>query len=153
MPPSRQQRTFVMVKPDGVKRKLVGEILGRFERRGLKIVAAKFMVISKELLKKHYAEHLEKPFFKDLEGYITSGPVMAMVLEGDNAVEMVRTMMGATDPQKSAPGSIRGDYAQFMGRNIIHGSDSLASAEREIGLFFRPEELVNYETPEWAVMF
>jgi len=139
------ERTYVMVKPDGVQRQLVGEIISRFEKKGLKIVGLKLMQIPRSLAEEHYGEHKGKPFFAPLVDYITSGPVVAMVLEGKNAVGTVREMMGATDPLKAAPGTIRGTYGMDIGRNVIHGSDSPASAEREINLFFRPGELVAYD--------
>ncbi|QLD87986.1 nucleoside-diphosphate kinase [Natronomonas salina] len=140
------ERTFVMVKPDGVQRGLIGEIVSRFEDRGLKLVAGKFMQIDDELAQEHYGEHEDKPFFDDLVGFITSGPVFAMVWEGQDAVAQVRRMMGETDPAESAPGTIRGDYGLDLGRNVIHGSDTEeGSAEREIDLFFDDEELVDYE--------
>ena len=143
---SETERTFVMVKPDGVQRGLVGEIVSRFESRGLKLVAGKFMQIDDELAREHYAEHVDKPFFDDLSEFITSGPVFAMVWEGQDAVAQVRTMMGETDPAESAPGTIRGDFGLDLGRNVIHGSDTEpGSAEREIGLFFADEELLDYE--------
>ncbi|MFH0815641.1 MAG: nucleoside-diphosphate kinase [Methanobacteriota archaeon] len=146
-------RTFAMVKPDGVQRGLVGEVVARFERRGLKIAAMKMMQISRELAERHYGEHKGKPFYEPLVGFITSGPVVAMVLEGENAVQVVRDMMGKTDPQKSAPGTIRADFGMAMSRNIIHGSDSDASAEREIGLFFRPDELIAYTRIDEAWLY
>jgi len=139
------EKTFVMVKPDGVQRGLCGEIVSRLEKKGLKIVAMKFMVIKKELAENHYGEHKERGFYKSLISFITSGPVLAMVLEGDNAVSVCRTLMGKTNPQESAPGTIRGDLGMVTGMNLIHGSDSLASAEREISIFFKPEELISYE--------
>jgi len=135
-------RTFAMVKPDGVEKGLVGEIISRFEKKGLKIVALKIMKITPELAEKHYSEHKGKPFFADLVNFITSGPVAAMVLEGENVVPTVRTMMGATNPQDAAPGTIRGDFALTIDENIIHGSDSPESARREIGIFFKEEEMV-----------
>lgn len=138
------EKTYLMIKPDGVQRGLVGEIVSRFEKKGLKLVAAKLMVIPKETAENHYGEHKGKPFFPSLISYITSGPVFAMVWEGENAVQVCRNMMGKTNPQDSAPGTIRGDYCMVTGLNIIHGSDSPASAEREIGIFFKPEELVAY---------
>nr|3VVU_A Chain A, Nucleoside diphosphate kinase [synthetic construct]3VVU_B Chain B, Nucleoside diphosphate kinase [synthetic construct] len=138
------ERTFVMIKPDGVQRGLIGEIISRFERKGFKIVAMKLMRISQELAEKHYAEHREKPFFSGLVDFITSGPVVAMVLEGKNVVEVVRKMIGATNPKEAAPGTIRGDFGMSVGKNVIHGSDSLESAEREISLFFKDEELVEW---------
>ena len=139
------ERTYLMVKPDGVQRGLCGEILSRFEKKGLKIVAMKLMVIPKETAENHYGEHKERPFFPSLISYITSGPVLAMVLEGENAVSVCRNMMGKTNPSESAPGTIRGDYAMVTGLNIIHGSDSPESAKREISIFFKPEELVTYD--------
>jgi len=146
------ERTFVMVKPDGVQRGLIGEIVGRFEDRGLKLVGAKFMRIDRELAEQHYDEHEDKPFFEDLVGFITSGPVMAMVWEGQDAVAQIRTMMGETDPAESAPGTVRGDFGLDLGRNVIHGSDTEeGSAEREIDLFFDADELLDYERvdEEW----
>lgn len=139
------ERTYLMVKPDGVQRGLVGEILNRFEKKGLKIVAAKFMTISKETAENHYGEHKGKKFFDSLISYITSGPVFAMVLEGEGAVAVCRNMMGKTNPQESAPGTIRGDFGMVTGVNLIHGSDSVESAEREISIFFKPEELMSYD--------
>lgn len=135
-------RTFAMVKPDGVEKGLVGEIISRFEKKGLKIVALKIMRITPELAEKHYGEHKGKPFFADLVNFITSGPVAAMVLEGENVIPTVRTMMGATNPQDAAPGTIRGDFALTIDENIIHGSDSPESARREIGIFFKEEEII-----------
>ncbi|PSP27241.1 nucleoside-diphosphate kinase [Halobacteriales archaeon QH_2_65_14] len=144
---SDQERTFVMVKPDGVQRGLVGEVISRLERRGLKLVGAKFMQIDEQLAHEHYAEHEDKPFFEGLVDFITSGPVMAMVWEGQDATRQVRKMMGETDPAESAPGTIRGDYGLDLGRNVIHGSDheDPGANEREIALFFDDEELVEWE--------
>ena len=139
------ERTYLMVKPDGVQRGLCGEIVSRFEKKGLKLVAMKLMVIPKEVAENHYGEHKGKPFFPSLISYITSGPVLAMVWEGEDAVSVCRNMMGKTNPKESAPGTIRGDYGIQVGMNIIHGSDSVESAEREISIFFRPEELVSYD--------
>jgi nucleoside-diphosphate kinase len=135
------EKTFVMVKPDGVQRGLIGEIVSRFEQKGLKIVAAKLISVSDDLAKEHYGEHKERPFFKDLVSFITSSPVFAMVLEGDNAVTVARTLMGKTNPVESAPGTIRGDFGLTIGMNIIHGSDSVESADREIRLWFNNETL------------
>lgn len=135
------QKTFLMVKPDGVKRQLVGDIVDRFERKGFVLKGAKLMTISQELAEKHYAEHAERPFFGELVEFITSGPVFAMVWEGENVISVARLMMGATNPAESAPGTIRGDYSTTVSHNVIHGSDSLASAEREVGLFFNENEL------------
>jgi nucleoside-diphosphate kinase len=141
------ERTFVMVKPDGVQRGLVGDIISRFEDRGLKLVGAKFMQIDQDLAEDHYGEHEDKSFFDDLVEFITAGPVMAMVVEGQDAVSQVRTMMGETDPAESAPGTIRGDFGLDLGRNVIHGSDDEdpGANEREIDLFFDEEELVEWE--------
>ena len=140
------ERTFVMVKPDGVQRGLIGEVLSRFEERGLKLVGAKFMQIDQPLAEQHYAEHEDKPFFEDLTDFITSGPVLAMVWEGQDAIAQVRSMMGATDPAEAAPGTIRGDFGLDLGRNVVHGSDTEpGSAEREIELFFDEDELEDYE--------
>ncbi|MGS2776251.1 nucleoside-diphosphate kinase [Robertmurraya sp. GLU-23] len=138
------EKTFLMVKPDGVQRNLIGEIVGRFERKGFQLVGAKLMLISNELAEQHYGEHKERPFFGELVDFITSGPVFAMVWEGENVIASARQMMGATNPKDSQPGTIRGDFAVTVGKNIIHGSDSLASAEREIALFFKEEELLSY---------
>lgn len=129
-------RTFVMIKPDGVKRNLIGEIVARFERKGFKIEAAKLMQVDRSLAERHYAEHKERPFFGDLVNFITSGPVFAMVLEGNDAVQNARSLIGKTNPTEAAPGTIRGDYATEVSSNIIHGSDSDESAAREIKLFF-----------------
>ncbi|CAN5280860.1 nucleoside-diphosphate kinase [soil metagenome] len=137
------ERTFVAVKPDGVERGLVGEILGRFERRGLKLVGLKLMVVSVELAEKHYGEHKGKPFFEGLVKFITGGPIVAMVWEGKNAITLARNVIGATNPTAAAQGTIRGDLATDIGRNAVHGSDGPESAVREIGLFFKEEELVN----------
>ena len=134
-----------MVKPDGVQRGLVGDIVARFERRGLKIAAMKLLHVSNDLAKKHYEEHAAKPFYPGLVGFITSGPVVAMVIEGKDAVPIVRSMVGATNPAKSDPGTIRGDFALDTGRNIIHASDSPESAKREISLYFDKSEIVDYK--------
>ncbi len=139
------ERTFVMLKPGSIQRGLIGSIISRFENRGLKIIAMKMMMVSKELAERHYAEHKGKPFYEDLVSYITSGPVVAMVLEGGKVISVVRSMMGKTDPLESPPGSIRGDYGLSLGKNIVHGSDSPASAKREIDLFFTQEEFLNYK--------
>jgi nucleoside-diphosphate kinase len=141
------ERTFVMVKPDGVQRGLVGEVISRLEERGLKLVAAKFMQIDRDLAEEHYGEHEGKPFFQGLVSFITSGPVMAMVWEGADAIRQVRRMMGATDPAEAAPGTIRGDLGLDLGRNVIHGSDNEdpGANEREIDLFFDESELVDYD--------
>jgi nucleoside-diphosphate kinase len=133
------KRTFVMIKPDGVERGLVGEIVSRFERRGFRLAEARMMRISREIAEEHYAQHKDRPFFGELVDYITSGPVFAIVLEGEGAVRLARQMIGATNPANAAPGTIRGDYAQSVEANVIHGSDSDESAEREIRRFFGPE--------------
>ncbi len=140
----KKERTFVMIKPDAVQRGLVGNIISRFERKGIKLVAMKLASVSKELAEKHYEIHKDKPFFEPTVEYITSSPVVAMILEGNNAIEMVRGMMGATDPQKADVGTIRGDFGQFIGRNIVHGSDGPDTAEFEMNLWFKPEEIANY---------
>ena len=148
-----RERTFVMVKPDGVQRGLVGGIVSRFESRGFKICGMKLMKVQRELAERHYEEHKGKPFYAPLISYITSGPVVCMVLEGENAVAVVRSMMGKTNPQDALPGTIRGDLAQVTGRNVVHGSDSSESAKREIGLFFNDYELQSYDMPDDAWLF
>jgi nucleoside-diphosphate kinase len=137
------ERTFVAIKPDGVQRRLIGEILHRFERRGLKLVGLKLMQVTPDLAKKHYAEHEGKPFFQGLVDYITSGPIVAMVWEGKNAAALCRQTIGATKPEQSAPGTIRGDFAVEIGRNLVHGSDSPESGARETALWFAANELVD----------
>ena len=139
------EKTFLMVKPDGVQRNLIGEILSRFEKKGFQLVGGKLMNISKELAEEHYGEHKERPFFGELVDFITSGPVFAMIWEGENVITTARQMMGSTNPKDAAPGTIRGDFGVTVGKNIIHGSDSPESAVREIGLFFNNEELVQYD--------
>ena len=129
-------KTFFMIKPDGVQRNLVGEIISRVEAKGFSITKIKMMTISKELAEKHYGEHKGKPFFSDLVSFITSGPVVAMQVEGENVVLQIRNLMGATNPSESTPGSIRGDLATELDKNVVHGSDSDESAERELTLFF-----------------
>ena len=140
----KHERTFVMIKPDAVQRGLIGEITSRFEKKGIKVVAMKMVSVSKKLAEKHYGIHKGKTFFEPTVQYITSSPVVAMVLEGDNAIEMVRGMMGKTNPQDAAMGTIRGDYGQFISRNIVHGSDGSDTAEFEINLWFKPEEISSY---------
>ena len=130
------QQTFVMVKPDGVRRGLIGEVIARFERKGYTIKEMKYFTIEKLMAEEHYGEHREKPFFGELVSFITSGPVVAMRVEGMDAVAGARQIMGATNPIEAAPGSLRGDYATEIGENIVHGSDSVESAERELKLFF-----------------
>ena len=129
-------KTFFMIKPDGVQRNLVGEIISRVEAKGFSITKIKMMTISKELAEQHYGEHKDKPFFNDLVSFITSGPVVAMQVEGENVVLQIRNLMGATNPSESSPGSIRGDLATELDKNVVHGSDSGESAERELELFF-----------------
>ena len=129
-------KTFFMIKPDGVQRNLIGQIISRVEVKGFKITKIKMMTISKELAEEHYGEHKEKPFFNDLVSFITSGPVVAMQVEGEDAVLQIRNIMGATNPNESTPGSIRGDLATELDKNVVHGSDSDESAERELSLFF-----------------
>ncbi len=150
---SNDERTFVMVKPDGVQRGLIGEIVSRFEHRGLKLVGAKALQLDEEHASEHYAEHEDKPFFDGLVEFITSAPVFAMVWEGKDATRQVRRMVGETDPAESPPGTIRGDYGLDLGRNLIHASDheDPGSNEREIDLFFEEDELLDYEqaTDEW----
>jgi nucleoside-diphosphate kinase len=129
-------RTLILVKPDAFERALTGEIIARFERKGLRIVALKYMTVERDLAEEHYAEHRDKPFYSDLVGFITSGPVVAMVLEGDEAVRSARQVIGATNPLEAAPGSLRGDFAIDIQANMVHGSDSAESAEREARIFF-----------------
>jgi nucleoside-diphosphate kinase len=136
------ERTLVLIKPDAIGRGLAGEILGRFERRGLTIRAAKLVLVDRELAQQHYEEHAEKPFFGELVEFITSAPTLALVIEGESAISVVRTTMGATNPADAAPGTIRGDLALAMPDNLVHGSDSPESAQREIGLWFVEHELV-----------
>ena len=130
------ERTLVLIKPDAMQRGLAGEIISRLERRGLKIVAIRMLKVSKPLARQHYAEHEGKPFYEELVSFITSGPLVAMVLEGESAVEAARQVIGATNPLEASPGSIRGDFAISVGQNMVHGSDSSESASREVGLFF-----------------
>lgn len=136
------ERTLVLVKPNGVERGLIGEVVGRLERRGLSITGARMLMVSEELAGRHYAEHVGKPFYQELVDFITSAPVFAMVVAGPSAISVVRTMMGATNPLDAVPGTVRGDFGLDMGKNIVHSSDGPESAEREIALFFAPEDLV-----------
>jgi nucleoside-diphosphate kinase len=136
------ERTFAMVKPDGVKRGLVGDIVSRFEAKGFKLVGMKLMQVSRETAEKHYGEHEGKPFYEGLVGFITSGPSVAMVVEGENAIAEWRKMMGATNPSDAAPGTVRGDYATSIDENVVHGSDAPDTARREIGIFFAIDELL-----------
>ncbi|MBF2531081.1 nucleoside-diphosphate kinase [Listeria welshimeri] len=139
------EQTYVMVKPDGVERGLIGEIVAKIEKKGIKLVAGKLIQIDRKLAEQHYAEHIGKPFFEDLIGFITSGPVFAMVLEGDDVIKIARRMMGKTNPLEADAGTIRAEYAVHRNRNVIHGSDSPESAKREIQLFFEPHEILSYE--------
>ncbi|XP_055387037.1 nucleoside diphosphate kinase [Condylostylus longicornis] len=141
---ANKERTFIMVKPDGVHRGLVGKIIERFEQKGFKLVAMKFMWASKEHLEKHYADLAGRPFFNGLVEYMSSGPVVPMVWEGLNVVKTGRQMLGATNPADSMPGTIRGDFCIQVGRNIIHGSDAVESANKEIALWFNEKELVSW---------
>jgi nucleoside-diphosphate kinase len=145
------ERTLVIVKPDGVQRGLIGPIIARLERRGLRIVGLKMIQVTPDLARKHYAIHEGKPFFDGLIRYITSAPVVVMVVEGTKAIEIVRATMGATNPAAAAPGTIRADYSLEIGRNLVHGSDGPETAETEINLFFEPEELLQYsrDTDKW----
>jgi nucleoside-diphosphate kinase len=145
-------QTLVLLKPDAVHRHLVGEILRRFEHKGLRIVAMKIMHAGTELASKHYAVHKDKPFYGSLLSFLTSGPMVAMVMDGREAINVVRNLIGATDGAKAAPGTIRGDYALSVQNNLIHGSDSPENAATEIALWFKPEELVNYQTVDVALI-
>jgi nucleoside-diphosphate kinase len=147
------ERTLVLLKPDALQRGLTGEIITRLEARGLKLVAVKLMQMSETLARRHYEAHVDKPFFAGLVQFITSGPLVAIILDGKNAVSVVRSTMGATDPAKSSPGTIRGDLAIDMGRNLIHGSDSPEAAQREIALFFHESEILDYhrDTDPWII--
>ena len=145
------EQTLVLVKPDGVQRGLAGEVVSRLERRGLKLVAMKLMQVDDDLAQEHYGEHVERPFFPGLVSFITSGPIVAMVWEGKNAIALTRQTMGATNPADAGPGTIRGDLGVDIGRNIVHGSDGPESAQREINLFFKPGEILSYgrSTDAW----
>ncbi|KLV27810.1 nucleoside diphosphate kinase [Niallia circulans] len=139
------ERTFLMVKPDGVQRNLIGKIVTRFEEKGFQLVGAKLIHITENLAEQHYAEHKGKPFFTQLVDFITSGPVFAMVWQGEEVIAKARMMMGKTDPLEALPGTVRGDFGVVKHKNIIHGSDGFESAQREIALFFKEEELVEYK--------
>lgn len=147
------EQTLVLVKPDGVQRLLAGRILARYEERGLRLVALKLMTVSRDLAERHYAVHAERPFFRSLCDFICSGPVVAAVLDGPNAIAVVRAMNGATRPNEAAPGTIRGDFALETAQNLVHASDSPETAASEIGLWFKPEELVDYgrEIDRWVL--
>jgi nucleoside-diphosphate kinase len=138
------ERTLILVKPDGVQRGLIGEIIGRFERRGLKLIGLKFIQMSQQLAAAHYAVHAGRPFYDDLINYITSGPVVAMVWEGKEAIAAARTTMGVTKPVEATPGTIRGEFGMEIGRNLVHGSDGPENAAKEVSLFFGESELVNW---------
>ncbi len=140
------ERTLVLIKPDAVQRGLIGEIIARFERRGLHLVGLKLMQVTTAMAERHYGEHKDKPFFGGLVEFITSSPVVAMVWGGPGAVALVRSMMGTTNPQSSPPGTIRGDFAVSLAMNVIHGSDSPESAAREVAIFFSPKELLDWES-------
>lgn len=144
-------RTLILIKPDAVQRGLVGAIISRIEARGLKIVGMKLLQVDQALAHKHYAAHVGKPFFPGLVSFITSSPIVALAVQGENAVEVMRQMMGATDPAKAAPGTIRADFGLAIGRNVIHGSDSAESAQTELALYFKPNELVDWprDTERW----
>ena len=139
------ERTFIAIKPDGVQRGLVGQIISRFETKGFTLVGLKIMTVTKELAEKHYDVHKDKPFFRSLIEFITSGPVVAMVWEGEGVVASARKIIGATNPLTAEPGTIRGDYGISVGRNLIHGSDAIETAKNEISLWFKEEELVSWE--------
>jgi nucleoside-diphosphate kinase len=147
------ERTLVLVKPDGVQRLLTGRIIARFEERGLKIVGLKLVQVDRAFAERHYAVHRERPFFGSLVAFITSGPLVAMVLEGPDAIALVRMMVGATRPNEAAPGTIRGDYAMETAQNLIHASDAPETAATELALWFRPEELLDYprEIDRWVL--
>lgn len=140
------EKTLILIKPDAMQRRLAGTLLSRFENKGLKIVGLKLLKVTKELSAEHYAEHVEKPFYPLLEEFITAGPVVAIVAEGPEAISVVRSMMGSTNGRESAPGTIRGDYGVSRQMNLVHGSDGPEAAAREIKIYFKPEELIDYET-------
>lgn len=146
------ERTFVAIKPDAVQRGLIGEVIQRFEKKGFKIIGMKMIHLSRELAEQHYAEHKGKPFYENLIQFITSGPIVAMALQGIDVISLVRNMMGSTNPQNAAPGTIRADYAQISERNIVHGSDGPESAKRELALYFSDSELAtawNRDSGKW----
>jgi nucleoside-diphosphate kinase len=140
------ERSFVLLKPDAVARRLMGEILGRFEAKGLKVVGMKMLNVTPALAKQHYAEHVHKPFYPMLEGFITSGPVVALALEGPSAIAVVRAMLGSTNGREAPLGTIRGDFGMSRQMNMVHGSDGPEAASRELGIYFKPEELLDYTT-------
>ncbi|HDJ51346.1 MAG TPA: nucleoside-diphosphate kinase [Thermoprotei archaeon] len=147
------ERTFVMIKPDGVKRGLIGEVIRRLEQKGLKIVAMKMTILSKERAERQYEVHKGKPFYEDLIKYITSGPVVLMVVEGPSAVEVVRALVGSTDGRKATPGTIRGDFSLDIRKNIVHAADSKESAIREISIHFKEDEIINYKRVDEEIIF
>ena len=140
------ERTLILVKPDGLQRRLAGKLIARIEDKGLKLVGLKMLQVTRELSREHYAEHVDKPFYPLLEEFITSGPVIAIVAEGPEAVSVVRVMLGPTNGRDAAPGTIRGDFGLSRQMNLVHGSDGPEAAQREIGIYFRPEELIEFET-------
>lgn len=148
-----EERTLILVKPDGVQRALIGEVLGRFERRGLKLIGLKLMRMDDALAHQHYEAHVDKPFFEGLKAFMTGTPMVAAVFVGPNAIQVARSAMGATDPGEAGAGTIRGDFALTIGRNLVHGSDSPQAGEREVALFFRPEELLDWrrDSEPWIV--
>jgi nucleoside-diphosphate kinase len=146
-------QTFVMIKPDGVARGLIGDVIARLERKGLQLVATRLEKLPEKRVMEQYREHLEKPFFPSLRHYITSGPCFLMVWEGKNVVTVVRTLVGATNPAEAAPGTIRGDLAMDIGRNVVHASDSPESARREIGIHFSPDELCSYKRADETFLY
>lgn len=152
MADDKTQQTLIIVKPDGIQRGLIGTIVDRFERRGLRVVAMRMLHIDRELAERHYGVHRGKPFFEGLVTYISSTPVVVAVLEGPHAVAVARATMGSTNPADAAPGTIRGDLALEISRNLVHGSDSVESAEHEIGLYFRPDDIVRYtrDVDQWV---
>ena len=139
------ETTLILIKPDGVQRALIGEIISRIEQKGLKVRGMKLMNVTEEIAGRHYEEHVDRPFFGSLVDFITSSPVVAMAVAGDNAVQVMRTIMGSTNPQEAAPGTIRGDFGMTIGMNLIHGSDSADSAVRELGIFFDSSEIIEYD--------
>ncbi|KAK1444691.1 nucleoside diphosphate kinase like protein [Babesia gibsoni] len=147
------QRTFIMVKPDGVQRGLVGEVVKRFEQKGLKLVAAKLVAPSREIVEKHYAEHAGKPFFQDLCNFISEGPLFCMIWEGPDAIKIGRTLLGVTSPAESLPGTIRGDFGVVMNKNLVHGSSCHEDAVRECNIWFNPNEIVSWDQTvrQWIV--
>ena len=150
-----KEKTLVLIKPDGVQRGLIGQVISKLELRGLKIVALKMLSINHELASRHYSEHIDRPFYKNLIEFIISSPVVATVFEGPDAVTLVRKTLGATNPLEASPGTIRGDMGITIDKNIIHGSDSIESADKEIALFFQPEEILTYERniDAWMIIF